>query len=286
MCMNMGIVGGGKNGGGVGTGGKSVSVGASDMGNINILGTKSKTLKASEEEEDEGKCLCESAMFVQVYDCYLQGLISSGDCQASIGCGVGSVTPFHALSVPNISPCEYVQRLLRFAHCSNASMVAALIYVKRIEANVDVVRYLDGGGKVLDALSVHRLLLTCLVVAVKVFEDEIYDNKHYAGVGGLSCVEELNALELLMLKWVKFDLSISAEEFKLFEAEMVDHVLEGEDGEWVDLRCSLVNMGFEKVINKNHGDVAMRTVVDGDQSLGRCSAEAWSLDTMMNVACN
>lgn len=211
---------------------------------ITLMKRSTSTLKpctTSTKDVSPQPCLCESEIFCQVFECYLEQLIADGEREVSVGCTSGSATPFHALRLPSISPADYTKRLIKFSSCSNASLVATLVFIQRIERNLK-----ETQGRVLDGLSVHRLVLTCLVIAIKALEDEAYDNKHYATVGGLSCVGELNGLELMVLNWLKFDIGVSAEDFERFEKRMVEAVLEGEEEEWSNLRSSLQNMGFAK----------------------------------------
>ena len=62
------------------------------------------------------------------------------------------------------------------------------------------------------ALSVHRLLITAVLVAAKFLDDSYFNNAYYAKVGGIS-LEEMNALELDFLLRCDFRLHVVPEAF-------------------------------------------------------------------------
>mmetsp|Transcript_3169 Transcript_3169/g.9669 ORF Transcript_3169/g.9669 Transcript_3169/m.9669 type:complete len:208 (-) Transcript_3169:1732-2355(-) len=62
----------------------------------------------------------------------------------------------------------------------------------------------------------HRLFLTALLISCKYFEDVHYSNRYFAHVGGLESSEEMNALELTMLKLLNFKIGIPAERFNWY----------------------------------------------------------------------
>ncbi|KAF8935887.1 hypothetical protein BGZ58_004752 [Dissophora ornata] len=65
----------------------------------------------------------------------------------------------------------------------------------------------------INSFNVHRLLITCLMVAAKFTSDLFYSNARYAKVGGLS-LPELNQLELEFLFTTKFELNVKVEELQ------------------------------------------------------------------------
>ncbi|KAK3810109.1 MAG: hypothetical protein J3Q66DRAFT_352138 [Benniella sp.] len=64
-----------------------------------------------------------------------------------------------------------------------------------------------------NSLNIHRLLITCLMVATKFTSDLLYSNARYAMVGGLS-LPELNRLELEFLFTIQFELDVKVEELQ------------------------------------------------------------------------
>ncbi|KAF9986708.1 hypothetical protein BGZ75_001511 [Mortierella antarctica] len=64
-----------------------------------------------------------------------------------------------------------------------------------------------------NSFNIHRLLITCLMVAAKFTSDLFYSNARYAKVGGLS-LPELNQLELEFLFTTKFELNVKVDELQ------------------------------------------------------------------------
>jgi len=103
---------------------------------------------------------------------------------------------------------------MSFAPCSNSCFIIALIYIDRIIQN-----HTDF---VLNSLSVHRMLITSVMLATKFFDDETFNNQYYARVGGLQ-ITELNQLEEKFLFLIDFSLTIQAEVFERYRCELSKH---------------------------------------------------------------
>merc|ERR1719313_475913 len=65
--------------------------------------------------------------------------------------------------------------------------------------------------------NVHRLFLTCLLIAHKFWDDRLPLNSHYAKCGGIS-LKEMNMLEKFFLKTVQFKLHVSDHTYVAYEA--------------------------------------------------------------------
>ncbi len=99
---------------------------------------------------------------------------------------------FHSNRVPPISVLDYVKRIAKYSRCSPQCLPIALIYIDRFIA--------DGSdGAPLTLRNVHRLLITSVMVAAKIRDDQYYSNEFYASIGGVS-LKELNELEVLFLE--------------------------------------------------------------------------------------
>lgn len=125
-------------------------------------------------------------------------------------------TSFHALRAPSVTPIDYLHRLVRHSHCSRSVFVTALYYLDIIAAKRPELA--------INALNIHRLLLTATLLATKYLDDILYDNSHFAFVGGLD-VTEINHLELVGLKILDFKLFISPADFAAYEAKLIKSVL-------------------------------------------------------------
>ncbi|PXF49671.1 Cyclin-U4-1 [Gracilariopsis chorda] len=143
---------------------------------------------------------------------------------------------FHALQAPSITPSEYLRRLSRYAFCSRSVFIVAFYYLHKIAQKRSL-------NLCVNALSVHRLLLTATLLATKMMDDVLYDNAHFAKVGGLD-VAELNMLELDMLHMLQFELVVSTDQFERFEKRVLTHVLHCHDSSYFVLHERLRNMGY------------------------------------------
>lgn len=108
------------------------------------------------------------------------------------------------------------RRLMHYAPVSDEILVVTLVYVDKLISRA-------GGQLRLSSLSVHRLLLSCLLVAIKFYSDAFYSNAYLANVGGVP-TRELNALERLILRALTFDLLVSSEHFRYMYVCIVNRV--------------------------------------------------------------
>lgn len=114
---------------------------------------------------------------------------------------------FFSISTPDIQLPAYVRRLVRYLNSSRSAFVVAIIYLYRIQAEYPVLA--------LTELNVHRLLITALLIATKAIDDRCNSNAFFALVGGIPKVQELNHLELLMLKLLKFSIFVHPEDYAI-----------------------------------------------------------------------
>ena len=125
---------------------------------------------------------------------------------------------FRATTKPGISVRAYVARIARFAGCSPACYVVAYIYLDRLLQRAR--RF----ALAVDSYSVHRLLITTVLAAVKFMDDVCYNNAYFAKVGGISLVE-MNYLEVDFLFGVGFDLNVTPETFGHYCAVLQSEML-------------------------------------------------------------
>ncbi|CAM0140329.1 unnamed protein product [Umbelopsis sp. WA50703] len=74
----------------------------------------------------------------------------------------------------------------------------------------------------IDSFNIHRLVISGVTVASKLFSDTFFTNTRYAKVGGLP-IAELNNLELEFLHLNNFDLYISIEELQDYGDQLLKH---------------------------------------------------------------
>ncbi|KAG5472585.1 hypothetical protein LSCM1_03990 [Leishmania martiniquensis] len=99
---------------------------------------------------------------------------------------------FCATHAPPISVEKYTDRLVTYMHCSPEVFVFALAYLRRLVRS----------GFPVHARSIHRLLLTAVLVALKCRDDAYYQMSFYAEVGGVTpkdlCTMEIRFLSDLI----------------------------------------------------------------------------------------
>lgn len=102
-----------------------------------------------------------------------------------------TVTHFHSRTIPNIAVYPYLVRILKFAPFSNEVLLCLLVYFDRI-AKLKKTRY------AVNSFTVHRLLITSIVVASKFTSDVFYPNSRYAKVSFSFCTcKSIDKLTLL-----------------------------------------------------------------------------------------
>ena len=96
---------------------------------------------------------------------------------------------FVAQKVPKIKIQDFIMRFYVYASCSELELSTTLIYVDRLVREYSCEDYV-----ILTELTIHRIVLTAILLSIKFLQDDYYDNKFYATVGGVP-TRELNLLE-------------------------------------------------------------------------------------------
>lgn len=112
---------------------------------------------------------------------------------------------FQCKTMPPIDVKAYLLRIAEHGQCSDEVFVLACIYVLRLHQ-----RY--GSSFPVNVWSVHRILFTCILLAVKFFDDILFNNQIYSMIGGIP-LKELNALEVDLLTLLEFNLFVCLDEF-------------------------------------------------------------------------
>ncbi|XP_042065748.1 uncharacterized protein LOC121809281 isoform X1 [Salvia splendens] len=97
-----------------------------------------------------------------VLSCVLEKLVARND-QLSGG-GGKSLSAFHGVRSPAIGLDKYVERIYKYTSCSPSCFVVAFVYIDRL-----LHRYPDS---LVVSLNVHRLLVTSVMIASKILDDE------------------------------------------------------------------------------------------------------------------
>jgi len=124
------------------------------------------------------------------------------------------------LEIPDIGVVDYCKRLRRYFNCSPSCFVTALMYIDQILTKTK--KSSPEERVVLDTLTIHRLVLVSMVLAVKYHEDNHYSQAYYAQVGGVA-LTELNSMERLFVDIVEWDLDVNYDRFVKYFGELVSH---------------------------------------------------------------
>ena len=103
-----------------------------------------------------------------------------------------------------------MERIKGYANCDDSVFIVALIYIDRL---------IESRKFVISSLNIHRLLITCVMVAVKFFEDEFFKNSFYAKLGGIPGWE-INCLEIELLRLLNFNLFIDSSLYHKYFTEL------------------------------------------------------------------
>jgi len=122
---------------------------------------------------------------------------------------------FNAQTVPDISIQNYLARIIKYTPCSAECFLVALIYIDRI---------VQSHHLLVNSLNIHRLLITSIMIAAKLFDDSTYNNKYYSHVGGVP-LKELNLLEFKFLSLLNYELNVTLEHFDLYRYQAELQVL-------------------------------------------------------------
>lgn len=120
------------------------------------------------------------------------------------------ITKFHSSFAPNVSILSYLERIQKYANCSDACLIVALIYIDRL---------IEARKFTICSLNIHRLLITCVMVVIKFFEDEFFKNSFYAKLGGIPSWE-INYLEIELLQLLNFNLFVDHTLFDKYYSEL------------------------------------------------------------------
>jgi hypothetical protein len=128
--------------------------------------------------------------------------------------------PFVGLEIPDIGVVDYCKRLKKYFNCSPSCFVTGLMYIDTILTKTK--KLSPEQRVVLDTLTIHRLTLVSLVLAVKYHEDNHYSQAYYAQVGGVS-LSELNAIERKFVEILEWNLEVDYDRFSKYYGELVSH---------------------------------------------------------------
>ena len=93
--------------------------------------------------------------------------------------------PFSRPNPSKVTLQYFFGRIRRYSQLEKSTLIIILIYVDRMCIT---------SGIILNPHNIHRLILGCLILAIKYNEDVYFNNEYYAKIGGVS-LDEINSLE-------------------------------------------------------------------------------------------
>eukprot|EP00760_Papus_ankaliazontas_P028723 PhM_4_TR388/c5_g1_i11/m.106756 len=133
------------------------------------------------------------------------------------------------ISLRPIAIGDYLRRFDKFAQCSDECYAVAAVLLDR---------WCAATGVQLHRSIVHKLTLTALVVALKMYDDQQYPMDWYAQVGGVE-TPELMALERRFLRTIAWRVVVGHDEYVQYVA-MMRRAL---DSPFVSRQMALVGLG-------------------------------------------
>lgn len=124
------------------------------------------------------------------------------------------LTTFHSIRMPLLNIGAYFTHIVEAMRCSESTMIAAMLHISSLYNKRDT-----PSGIHLNSLTIHRLLLTTLLVTSKFCDDDHFSNSIFAKLGGVP-LTELNKMEIDFLALINFNLFISHYEFDVFYKEL------------------------------------------------------------------
>ena len=119
---------------------------------------------------------------------------------------ISSLDIFNNDEIPEVSIYKYLERIILYTNIEENTLVSSLIYIDRLcIKNVPVNKF-----------TIHKLLFTCILIALKVNEDCFYKNNYYSEISGIP-LKELNLLEYNLLVLLDFQTCISLEVFNEYK---------------------------------------------------------------------
>ena len=121
---------------------------------------------------------------------------------------------FSSHKKPKISILDYINRIIKYTYVEKSSLIVSLIYLDRICQN-DIL---------ITDYNIHRLLLISIIMSIKINEDQIFNNKYYAEVGGVS-IKEFNSIESDFVNYINYYLFVTEEEFFKYKRFLENYYL-------------------------------------------------------------
>ena len=111
--------------------------------------------------------------------------------------------PLYSNKIPKIKIEDYITRFFTYSKIAISTLILGYIYIKR---------FINKENYIISFRNIFRLIMSCIILAIKFNENKVYKNTFYAKVGGFD-VDDLNNLEYNVFSRLDFNLRVLDEEF-------------------------------------------------------------------------
>ena len=121
---------------------------------------------------------------------------------------------FYNNTVPNITINKYLIRINKYI-IPSYTLYIILPYI------LDNIMLKEEYNIKINKNNIHYILITSFLLISKYYEDNVYNNKYYADIGGLT-LEKLNKYEILLLEILDYDLGIEEEIYNQYKFNILN----------------------------------------------------------------
>ena len=119
---------------------------------------------------------------------------------------------FNSKDFQYLSLKDFLLYIQEFNDLENYILILAIIYLER---------FCEMSSIVLTEYNIHKLLFTSILLSIKNYEDNFYNNYYYSKIIGIE-LKELNNLEYSLLSILNFELFISKAEYEKYKKYIYD----------------------------------------------------------------
>ena len=112
--------------------------------------------------------------------------------------------PLYNKKFPKLTIEKYLIRIRKYTEAENNTLIAAFILIERF---IKKENYIIGFN------NIYRIMLGCVVLAIKLLEDNKYENSEYCQIGGIS-LKEFNDVEYNLFVRLDFNINITYKELE------------------------------------------------------------------------
>ena len=118
--------------------------------------------------------------------------------------GANNNDPLYNKKFPKLTIEKYLIRIKKYSEAENNTLIAAFILIERF---IKKENYIIGFN------NIYRIMRGCVVLAIKLLEDNKYENSEYCQIGGIS-LKEFNDIEYSLFVRLDFNINITYKELE------------------------------------------------------------------------